>query len=110
MSEEAREGFIQEMRRIAEEKKKYDLYNNLYNSVPPEARSYLSYLSSQLLESDVYKLYKENPFKKMDIVANLTKHGLNKQQVGSVMGYFHLDDGPKNAMADANPLPGKDEK
>ena len=58
------------------------------NTYPPEARSYLSFLTNLFLEKDIYEKIMTKPNSSERILTRLLNSGLSLQQANATLNYF----------------------
>lgn len=66
-------------------------FYSINTSASPEAREYLSSLSSSIIEPDVYFKIKNDPIRYQEIVMQLSELGLSPDAIDTILKYFNLD-------------------
>lgn len=62
----------------------------ILRGLPPEAQEFLTGLSSQFMEQDVYERLRTHPKRIRGLARELKRMGLGDDRIPQVMDYFHL--------------------
>lgn len=67
-----------------------DQFSEMVNKLPENSKDFISYLSSQFLELDVYNRVKNDPEKVRSIVEQFGVQGVEKNDIADILAHFKL--------------------